>query len=114
VQLVKIRAEQTFFMSEGAKARTTEAGVTISAKAPSATERTSIIIEGRDYSSRPGEHVPALKQTLANYLYFEGNLQKTNKIQLISQTAPQAEGSRSFVGFGLQMFFQDKERRLYD
>src|SRR5437868_2630643 len=55
VQLVKIRAEQTFFANEGAKAHTTEAGVTISAKPATATERTTIIIEGRDYSLRPGD-----------------------------------------------------------
>ena len=114
VQIVRMHADQTFVLNEGSKPHTTDGGATLSGKPATVTERIVFTVEGRDYSTRPGDHVPTLKQSLVSYPYFEANLQKTNKIQLTSQTAPQTEGGRSYVGFGLQLFFQDKERRLYD
>ncbi len=104
VQLVRLKANQVFTLNEGTKGRTNG----------TATEKTVMILEGRDYSANPGEHVPKLKEALAHYPYFEATLQKTNKIQLTSQTAPQTEGGRGYVGFELQMYFQEKERRLYE
>ena len=113
VQIVRLHADQTFTLGEGARPHTTDGGVPAAGKA-FVTEKTVLTVEGRDYSLRPGDHVPKLKESLVSHPYFESNLQKTNKIQLMSQTAPQTEGSRSYVGFGLQLFFQEKERRLYE
>jgi len=104
VQLVRLKANQAFTLNEGVKGKSE----------PTATEKIVMILEGRDYSARAGEHVPKWKESLASYPYFEAVLQKTNKIQLTSQTAPQTDGSRAYVGFELQMYFQEKERRLYE
>lgn len=111
VQLVRVHAEQTFTVNEGSKPAPDGKGA---AKPTTVTEKTIVMIDGRDFSSRPGDQVPRFKQTLASYPYFESVLQKTNKIQLTSQTAPQMEFGKSFVGFELKLFFEEKERHLYE
>ena len=113
VQLARVHTEQNFTQTEG-RARTEVAGNITPAKPATATERIVVTLEGRDYSARPGDAVPKFKQTLVGSPYFDSILQKTNKIQLTSQTAPQAELGRTFVGFGLKLFFDEKERRLYE
>ena len=113
VQLVRVRSDQTFTLKEGARARTNDSGV-MSAKPATVTERPVLTLEGKDYSIEPGDQVPRYKQVLANSPYFEKSLQKTNKVQLTSQSAPQAESGRTFVAFGLQLFFEQKERSLYE
>ncbi len=113
VQLMRVHTEQSFTHNEG-KARTESAGIVTQAKPATATEHIVVTLEGRDYSPRPGDQVPKFKQSLVASPYFDSILQKTNKIQLTSQTAPQAELGKTFVGFGLKLFFDDKERRLYD
>lgn len=113
VQLVRVHTEQTFSRTEG-KVRTEDAGNISPARPATATEYVVVTLEGRDYSPRPGDQVPKFKQALVNSPYFESMLQKTNKIQLTSQSAPQAELGKMFVGFGLKLFFDEKERRLYE
>jgi hypothetical protein len=107
VQLVRIHTEQTFAQPEAVGAGAKDRPLT-------AIERTVVELEGRDYSASPGSHVPHFKQTLASSPYFKTILQKTNTIQLTSQTAPQLEMGRSFVGFGFKLFFEEKERRLHE
>ena len=114
VQLVHVHTEQTFLLGEGTKPRTTESGSVVPGKPATVMEKIVVTLEGRDYSARAGEQVPKFKRSLVTYPYFDSILQKTNKIQLTSQTAPQGDFGRSFVGFGLKLFFEDKERRLYE
>ncbi len=112
VQLVRVHTEQTFTLNnENPKSSD---GKSAPAKPATVTEKTVVTVDGRDFSARPGDQVPHYKQTLASYPYFESALQKTNKIQLTSQTAPQMEYGRSFVGFELKLFFEEKERHLYE
>lgn len=113
VQLVHLQTEQRFTLNEGTKPAAGGA-LPPGAKPSTTTEKIVVTIDGRDYSARPGEQVPKFKQALVSSAYFESILQKTNKIQLTSQTAPQAELGRTFVGFGLKLFFEEKERRLYE
>ena len=100
VQLVRVRTEQTFSLNDG--------------KRPSVTERITLSLEGKDFSSGPADHVPQFKESLAIYPYFKSNLQKTNNVQLTSLSAPQTDGMRVFRAFGMQLFFQEKERQLYE
>ena len=114
VQLVRVHTEQAFLQGEGTKPRTLEGGTVIPGKPGPMTERIVVTIEGRDFSARPGEQVPKFKQQIVSYPYFESILQRTNKIQLTSQTAPQSDLGRAYVGFGLKLFFGDKEHHLYE
>jgi hypothetical protein len=111
VELVKIQTEQSFTLQEGARPNA-DGGAP--AKPATATERTTLTLDARDYSSVAGSQVPRFKQTLGGSSYFMAALQKTNTIQLTSQTAPQYEMGRSYVGFGFKMYFEEKERRLYE
>ena len=83
-------------------------------KHATATERVVLTLEGRDYSAQAGSQVPRFKQALATAPYFEAALQKSNTIQLTSQTAPQSDAGRAYVGFGFKLFYEEKERRLHD
>ncbi len=118
VQIVRLKTEQTFQRAEPVKApvdvAAAAAAAAAAARAATVTERAALILEGRDYSARLGDQIPKFKQALLDAPYFAANLQKTNKVQLTSLSAPQSEGNRSFVSFGYQVFFQDKERRLHE
>ena len=107
VQLTRIRTEQVFALNELPAPKNGEP-----AKPSTVTEKTLVWLEGKDYLN--GEQVPKFKQSIANHAYFQEQLQKTNKVQLTSLSAPQTESGRSYREFGLQLFFQDKERRLYE
>jgi hypothetical protein len=100
VQLARVRTEQTFTLNDG--------------KSPSVTEKILLALEGRDFIVGPTDNVPQFKQALVNYPYFQSNLQKTNNVQLTSLSAPQNDGTRAFRTFGLNLFFQEKERHLHD
>jgi hypothetical protein len=111
VELVRISTAQTFAQTEGTRPAE---GSTTPGKPATATERAVLTIEARDYSAQTGGQVPRFKQSLASSPYFEAVLQKTNTIQLTSQSAPQNELGRAYVGFGFKLFYEDKERRLYE
>lgn len=111
VELVRINTEQKFTYDAGARPNADGKGVT---KPATATEHTVLTLDGRDYSAQAGSQVPRFKQSLASSPYFEAMLQKTNSIQLMSQTAPQSEAGRAFVGFGFKLHYEEKERRLYE
>jgi Tfp pilus assembly protein PilN len=113
VQVVRVHSEQTFHVNEGTRAKTNKTSV-IPARPATVTERINLEVEGRDYSPLPGDQVPKYKDFLAGHPYFEANLQRTNKVQLTSQSAPQSEAGRTYVAFGLQLSFEQKERRLYE
>lgn len=113
VQVTHMRTEQTFTVNEGPKVKNPD-GSTGPAKPGSVTEHVTITIDGRDFSPRQADQVPTFKSSLMKQQYFADTLHKTNKIQLTSLTPPQLEGSRAFVGFGLQLYFEDKERHLYE
>jgi hypothetical protein len=111
VQLVRFRSEQSFQVNESAKGATPGAAA---AKSATVTEKVVLTLDGKDYSAAPGEQVPRYKQSLISSPALASVLQKTNTVQLTSQSAPQTELGRSFVAFGLQLFFEQKERRLYE
>jgi len=114
VQLVRVHTEQSFTLQDPAASSTTPPPAGTKPKPATATERIVVTLDGRDYSPSPGSQVPKFKQSLATSPFFDSVLQKTNTIQLTSQTAPQADMGRSYVGFGFKLFFEEKERRLYE
>ena len=111
VELIRIHTEQSFAQTEAVKPAE---GSKTPAKPATSTERTVLTLEGRDYSPQLGSQVPRFKQSLSAAPYFESMLQKSNTIQLTSQTAPQNDAGRSFVGFGFKLYFEEKERQLHD
>ena len=107
VQLTRMHTEQVFALNEGPAPRNGE-----TPKPASVIEKTVVMLEGRDYLN--GEQVPKFKESVASQPYFQEHLQQTNKVQLTSLSAPQMDGGRRYRDFGLQLFFQEKERRLHE
>jgi hypothetical protein len=114
VQLVRFRSEQSFQVNEGAKPAAPVAGVVMARPPATVIEKVVLTLEGKDYSLVPGEQVPHYKQSLVSVPALASFLQKSNTVQLTSQSAPQSEFGRTYVAFGLQLFFEQKERRLYE
>jgi Tfp pilus assembly protein PilN len=118
VQLTRFKAQQTFALVESAQPPGARAasGAPASARTSNAVERVILTLDGRDSSPRSGDGVPRYKEALARAPLFQASLQKTNNIQLTSLSAPQTDAVKggSFVLFGLQMNFQEKERNLHE
>ena len=88
VQLLRLKAEQTYVISEGARSRTNGATV-LPGKSSTSTERISILLDAKDYSARAAEQVASFKEALASQPYFQSNLIKTNGVRLTNLSAPQ-------------------------
>jgi hypothetical protein len=125
VELVRLKVEQVYALNEPVKAPVaapggpvppSAAGPAAAAKPALAVERIVVALEGRDYGPRAGEQVPRYKESLLSFPYFQAHLQRTNSIQLTSLSAPQVDAAKkaAYIQFGLQLNFQEKERRLYE
>ena len=114
IELARVRSEQTFLLNEGTRPKTNEHGIVSQGRPSTVTEKIVLTLEGKDFSPGLNDQVPQYKQTLAKYPYFQEALQKTNNVQLTSLSAPQSEAGRTFRAFGMQLFFEEKERRLYE
>jgi len=115
VHLVRLKSQQSYAMMEAARP-SAQAAASPASRLTNAVERIVVVLDGRDGSARSGDGVPRYKEALAQAPFFQGVLQKTNNIELISLSAPQTDAVKggSFVLFSLQMNFQQKERRLHE
>ena len=112
VQLVRVKGEQTFTLSEDTK---TKPGDPKAApiKTSASTEKITITLEAKDSSARPGDQVNKLKDIIVKNEYFQNHLQKTNGVMLTSLGPPQVDFSSrsSFVMFTLQCYYPEKVRQ---
>jgi hypothetical protein len=111
VQLVRIKGEQSFTLSDDAKAKPAD-GKGTPAKTGTATERVTLTLEARDASARPGDQVNKLKEVISKNEHFQNHLQKTNGVMLTSLGPPQLDftARSSFVIFTLQCYYPEKVR----
>lgn len=110
VQVVKFKGDQSYVVTEGTPNRT-NGTVIIPGKAPTATEKVSLIIEARDTSPQ-ARRIRAFKDAIAGVQYFKDSLEKTNGVRLLNQSAPQPDPNNRepFVMFSLQCSFPEKTR----
>ncbi|SRR6266498_2759739 len=111
VQVMRLKSEQSYILNEGTPARTNGTAV-LPGKTPSAIERITLTIDGRDTSVSPGKRVSQFKESIASVPFFKDSLESTNGVRLVSRSAPQtdASGRQPFVTFSLQCNFQEKTR----
>lgn len=119
LELTRFRAEQTFLQNVPAKPAGDAAAAAAALKASTAVEKITLHLDGKDYSAHTAEQIARFRESMSVAPFFQASLQKTNSILLTSLSAPQAESrgdskKSSFVMFGLQLNFQEKERRLYE
>jgi hypothetical protein len=111
VQLVRLKLAQDYVLTPEVKPKTNDSRI-IPGKPATATEKTTLVLESKDFSARPGEQVSKFKDALVNSPYFQNALGKTNEIKLISLSPPQvaAESGKLHVLFSLEGRFPEKTR----
>ena len=110
VQVTRIKTEQSYTLTEEAKARGADGHPAV--KAASAAEKIVMTIEAVDASPQPGARINRFKAGIANEPFFQSNLKKTNGVTLLSFSPPQIDGAgrNPFVRFSLQCLFPEKVR----
>jgi hypothetical protein len=104
VQVTRVRADQTYALTEEVKAKTGEHPV--AAKPAAAVEKVVMTIEGIDYSAQPGARLNRFKAGIAGEPYFQTALNKTNGVTLLTFANVQ-----NGVKFSLQCLFPEKVRQ---
>ncbi len=109
IQMLKLRTEQTYSITEGTPTKTNGARI-IQGKPATSTERISMVIEGMD-TTQGGKNVNSFKESISREKYFSTML-ATNGVILTSRSAPQtsATGDKTFVTFSLKATFPEKTR----
>jgi hypothetical protein len=118
VQLVRLKSEQSYVPSEPSRLPTNQMarGAATAKGGAGAVERIMVQLDGRDFGPQPGEQVARYREALAGSPFFQAVLQKTNSVLLTGLSPRQVDSAKKtgFVVFGLQLNFQEKERRLHD
>ena len=111
VQVVRLKAEQSYLIAEGTPNRTNDTTV-VPGKPPTATEKISMTIDAMDISPQPGRRVNQFKESIAQVPFFKDSLTRTNGVMLMSRSAPQnnSSGRQTFVMFSLKCTFTEKTR----
>jgi hypothetical protein len=111
VQLVRLRTDQTYALTEATKAKTNRDNSITPGKPATATEKILITLDARDSGLNPGDQVNKFKQAIAGNPYLQTAFGKTNELRLSNvspmQTAP---NSRPYVLFTLECRFPEKTR----
>jgi len=110
VRLTKIRVEQNYVFTPGARAQTSGNRVT-PARPDTVRERIVVTLDARDFSANPGDQVKIFKSAIADQPYFKSVLQKTDGVQLIYTSQPQVSvDGKPFVLFTLECHFTEITR----
>jgi hypothetical protein len=89
VRLTRLKVDQDYFNLAGTPSQTNKNGV-ILGRPPTVTEKIVLWLDARDSSANPGDQVNNFKEVVANQSYFKSVLNKTNGVQLVNLSAPQA------------------------
>jgi len=110
VRLTRLKVDQDYFLAAGTPSQTNKNGV-ILGRPNTVTEKIVVWFDARDSGANPGDQVNKFKEAVADQSYFKAMLNKTNGVQLINLSAPQAgfEG-KPFVLFTLKCNFPDYTR----
>ncbi|MCU0782626.1 MAG: hypothetical protein MUF81_00990 [Verrucomicrobia bacterium] len=111
VQLLRLRADQSYLITEEVKAKKTESGRTFPARPATATEKIVLTLEAKDTAPNPGDQVNRFKEMIADHAYFQNALGKTNEVKLTTLSPPQSQpDGRAFVQFTLECRYPEKTR----
>jgi hypothetical protein len=110
VRLTRIKVDQDYLTTAGTPSQTTTSGV-ITGRPSTVTEKIVVWLEARDSSPSPGDQVNKFKEAVADQSYFKTMLNKTNGVQLVNLSAPQAgSDGKPCVLFTLKCNFPDYTR----
>ena len=109
VRLTRLKVDQDYFPAAGTPSQTNRNGV-ILGRPSTVTEKIVVWLDARDSSANPGDQVNKFKEAVANQSYFKATLNKTNGVQLINLSAPQAVDGKPCVLFTLKCNFPEYAR----
>ena len=109
VRLTRLKVDQDYFPAAGTPSQTNKNGV-ILGRPSTVTEKIVVWLDARDSSANPGDQVNKFKEAVANQSYFKATLNKTNGVQLINLSAPQAVDGKTCVLFTLKCNFPEYVR----
>ncbi|MGD0208577.1 MAG: hypothetical protein ABSC89_13330 [Verrucomicrobiota bacterium] len=109
VRLARLKVDQDYFYTAGTPSQTNKNGV-ILGRPSTLTEKIVVWLDARDSSANPGDQVNKFKEAVANQSYFKATLNKTNGVQLINLSAPQAVDGKPCVLFTLKCNFPEYAR----
>jgi hypothetical protein len=110
VQIVHLKTDQSFTLTEGIKPSTNSAGIMSRGKPPTSREKILLTIEAKDYSVKSGNQIFKFQEKLNAESYFKTNLQK---IELSNRSQPQTDPAnlnRPFVQFTLECRYPENVR----
>ena len=112
VDLLHLKGEQTYLLTEAVKPRTNEFKAVLPGKPATVTEKIALILKAKDLGPGPGDQVARFKEAIANAPYFQLLLGKTNEVKLTSLSAPQLDpdAGKPSVSFTLECPFPAKVR----
>ncbi len=105
VQLMRLRADQSYQYNEEIKTKTNAEDRVIPGKPASVTERIQLTLEARDSGPNPGDQVNRYKQALLTPLGV-----RTNDFKLAALSPPQMADNKAFVLFTLECRYPEKTR----
>ena len=109
VRLTRLKVDQDYFPAAGTPSQTNTNGV-ILGRPSTVTEKIVVWLDARDSSANPGDQVNKFKEAVASQSYFKATLNKTNGVQLINLSAPQAVDGKTCVLFTLKCNFPEYVR----
>jgi len=109
VRLARLKVDQDYFYTAGTPSQTNKNGV-ILGRPSTLTEKIVVWLDARDSSANPGDQVNKFKEAVASQSYFKATLNKTNGVQLINLSAPQAVDGKTCVLFTLKCNFPEYVR----
>jgi hypothetical protein len=86
VQLIHLRTEHNYTLTEEARGRTNTAKVL---KSATAVEKLTVVLEAMDTSPNPGDQVNKYKEALGKSSYFQNLLGTNNEMRLVNLSPPQ-------------------------
>jgi hypothetical protein len=108
VQLMRLRLDQSYVLNAGVPSKTNSFGV-VPGHPPTATEKTVLTLNAKDFSPVPGDQVNKFKSTLTGLGYFKSMLDTTNGVKLSDQSPPQSSfDSKPYVLFTFECRFLGK------
>ena len=114
VQLIHLRADQTYSRTEETKAKPSEttSGPPKVLKPATANEKITLVIEARDTCPNPGDQVTRFKDALAKNDYFVKLLGTNSQLRLVNRSPPQLQpdSGRLGVQFTLEARLPEKAR----
>ena len=111
VQLLRLRADQTYFYNEEVKAKAASGNERYSPGRPaSVTEKIVVTLDARDSGPNPGDQVNKFKRAIGENAYFRSMLGGSNDVRLASLSPPQFVDGKPSVQFTLECRFPERTR----